>query len=170
MATYVDRLICAQRDRRRRVPWPGWTGGGEPPEIELRALSALEQEAAYLAAQAHLGKKVSPTDYAFIARERIEQLFRGLVSVGGERFADSAASIAQLPPETIAPLYQEWAALQASVAPPPISRAEIERLVEGVKKNSPEIRLEDWPIDWLRRAIVILADQSSTSIVASSSS
>lgn len=167
MASLLERLSPALVSERT-IEWPGPVPAGmDRPQLRVRVLSGPECEAAYLAAKAHFRRQkvqLAVTDPAFIVRERAEKVWRAFSDTADAPLARDTDQLEELlAPELRDVLFMEWLSHQNDHVAAPRTAAELDALVEGLKKNIPEEVLLGWPTSLLVRLLRITASQLSSS-------
>ncbi len=169
-ASFIDR-VQPNRSRSKLVDWLfPVEGDGPPPKLRLKVLGQDQMEAANLEAVDHfrsLKVKVSGTDDVFVARERVCLVWRAYEDPDGEPLAATSEELAKQPGEVIAPLYAEWSKYQSEVAAHPLKQAQMDELIEGLKKNTLADLLPALPTSWLIKLCITLASQLAASTTES---
>jgi hypothetical protein len=163
--SFIDR-VQPNRSRSKLVDWPFAVEDGAAPKVRLKVLGQDQMEAANLEAVDHfraLKVKVSGTDDVFVARERVCLVWRAYEDPDGEPLAPTSDELAKQPGELIAPLYAEWSKYQSEVAARPLKQAQMDELIEGLKKKHLEDLLPALPTSWLIALITTLASQLAAS-------
>jgi hypothetical protein len=165
--TLLQRIGAAStRPRARTIEWP-LPVEGERPKLGVRALSAADREAAYFATVDYFAKdkkrKVAVHDPSFLMREQLEVIWRACSDIDGERIGASTDELAAETPELRQALYDEWMSVQADQVVRPSSAAEVDALVEELKKNSLAVPLDGCASSLLIGLVRTLASRLVTS-------
>ena len=155
----------------RLIPWPLHRGDGEAPRVRVRALSHADREAAYLATLTYFEKKkrrLPITDPAFLGREQIETIARAYTDPETGDPIGTADELAGEAPELREQLYAEWLSHQADQAVGPLKPAEVDQLIEELKKKPPSDLWSGCASTWLSQLVRTLVDQLATSATGSS--
>jgi hypothetical protein len=160
------KRIEPNRPREKVIDWP-FPVEGETPKLTMRVLGFDEIEASHLAAQDHFkslkdGKgtkrNVAEDDQAFLAREALEKVWRAFKSEG-EPIADDVDELAKQPISVILELHSQWQSFQADVAATPLNRAEMDALIEAMKKKIQPEALRGFASSWLISLCLTMASQ-----------
>jgi hypothetical protein len=143
---YLLDRIKPTRPRTKLIDWP-LEVRGERPQIMLRVLGGPELDAAYLAAEDALrgdkrgsAPKAKPGSAIFLARERAELVWRGVLDIDGQPIAKDAETLYAEHPALVDALHAEWKAHQASFAAPWWTAAELEEIIDRLKKTPSRVR------------------------------
>lgn len=158
------KSVEPSRQRWKLIDWP-FPVEGERPKVKVRVLGQNECEAAYLAAKDHFKKHkaiVDIKDPAFALRERAEIVFRAY-SKDGEPIAADVDELLEQPSSLIEELNTTYAQFYADVAATPYTSADMDALVELLKKKVPAEVLIALPSSWLIGCISSMANQLAPS-------
>ena len=165
------------RSRFRNVVWR-WDPSDPDNFTLLRffVLNGQQSEEAHLATVAHFTHakpKVGVDSDVFLARERLELVLRAArvapdndaaTAAECEPIADSADELAELLTlSQVSDLYTTWRALQSEISVLPASQAEMDELVEALKKNSHEVPLAAFSTSLLIALARTLAERLASS-------
>jgi hypothetical protein len=148
--------------RMKMIEWPFPVEDEERPKVKLRVLGLNELEAAHLATIAHFKDRKPPVrddSSVFVSRERAELIFRAYSDEDGKPLADDADEMMEQPPEVLMELHLTRMQFQADAAAAPHTPAEMDALVDHLKKNMDARLLSDFPSTWLIELITTLAGQ-----------
>lgn len=146
MSKSLLKQISPSRPRTRTIDWPFRQEGAETARITMRVLGADELEAAHLETVEYFRRQrkkatdpvVKVTDQPFALRERAALVVRAY-SVAGttppEPIADSTEELQAEHPDLRDLLFSEWASFQNDFMPPKYTSADIDALIEELKKN-----------------------------------
>jgi hypothetical protein len=163
--SFLER-VQPSRQRWKMIDWPFPVEGGEQFKVKLRVLTMQESEEAYLATMDHFKvRKLSGSDPAFALRERAELVFRAY-SIEGNPLADDVEELVKQPLSIIDELHSTWRQFQADVCAVPTSGADMDALVELLKKKVDAALLSALPSSWLIALITTLASQLPPSMPA----
>lgn len=169
MAKAFLKRISPARARSKSIDWPFPVDGDEKPRVTMRVLNQHDMEQAYLAVLDHFkGRKpaVNVDDIAFAARERGEVVFRAFSADGAPLADDVDELVSNLDRIAILELYNTWAQFQADATAAPMTAAEMDALVEALKKNMGGHLLPALSSSNLLSLIITLASRLSSSTPA----
>lgn len=166
------KRIQPLRQRWKMVEWPfplEAAEGEERPKLKLRALSLAEFEAAHLSTMDHFKSRKPPIreeDSAYLARLNAELVFRAY-SVDGETIAESVDDLADEPIGIIDELHRTRRQFQEDVTAAPMTPAQMDALIDHLKKNMDVGLLFELPSIWLTELAITLASRLPSSMPAS---
>lgn len=169
MAKAFLKRISPARPRSKPIDWP-FPVEGETPRVTMLVLGQALIEQAYFATMDHFKARkpaVGVNDIAFAARERAEVVFRAFRDADGQPLdKDVDDLVEELGKDAITELYNTWSQFQADSTAAPATAAEMDALVEYLKKSGDAARLSVLSSSTLIALITTLANRLETSTPA----